>query len=149
MVETAVNIQAQAALLLFREALYMHSLETVKIIHGDRWERSYRPRILSEAEDRVLKRRILEDSQKSQTLISIAEGAIKSLNLNSRNESILKICFGWDGEHRILEEVGKEHDLARERIRQIRVKEVSRLRGMFREGKIAEMIALKNLLEGK
>lgn len=52
--------------------------------------------------------------------------------LSLREQDILKRYYGIDCEHEYsLEDIGKKHDLTRERVRQIKEKALNRLRGVF------------------
>ena len=64
-------------------------------------------------------------------------------SLNEREQKVLKLRFGLeDGRARTLEEVGKEFDVTRERIRQIEAKALRKLRHPSRSDK------LKSFMEG-
>lgn len=61
--------------------------------------------------------------------------------LKPREEKVLKLRFGLeDGMERTLEEVGHEFNLTRERIRQIEVKAINRLRHSSRSNKLRDFI---------
>ena len=58
-------------------------------------------------------------------------------SLNEREQKVLKLRFGLeDGRARTLEEVGKEFDVTRERIRQIEAKALRKLRHPSRSKKL-------------
>ena len=60
-------------------------------------------------------------------------------SLNEREQKVLKLRFGLeDGRARTLEEVGKEFDVTRERIRQIEAKALRKLRHPSRSKKLKE-----------
>ena len=60
-------------------------------------------------------------------------------SLNEREQKVLKLRFGLeDGRARTLEEVGKEFDVTRERIRQIEAKALRKLRHPSRSKKLRD-----------
>ena len=62
-------------------------------------------------------------------------------SLNEREQKVLKLRFGLeDGRARTLEEVGKEFDVTRERIRQIEAKALRKLRHPSRSKKLRDYI---------
>ena len=62
-------------------------------------------------------------------------------SLNEREQKVLKLRFGLeDGRARTLEEVGKEFDVARERIRQIEAKALRKLRHPSRSKKLRDYL---------
>ena len=62
-------------------------------------------------------------------------------SLNEREQKVLKLRFGLeDGRARTLEEVGKEFDVTRERIRQIEAKALRKLRHPSRSKKIRDYL---------
>ena len=61
--------------------------------------------------------------------------------LTEREERVLRLRFGMDdGKARTLEEVGKEFNVTRERIRQIEAKALRKLRQRSRSGKLRDYI---------
>ena len=61
--------------------------------------------------------------------------------LNEREQKVLKLRFGLeDGRARTLEEVGKEFDVTRERIRQIEAKALRKLRHPSRSKKLKDYL---------
>ena len=61
--------------------------------------------------------------------------------LNEREQKVLKLRFGLeDGRTRTLEEVGKEFDVTRERIRQIEAKALRKLRHPSRSKKLKDYL---------
>ena len=61
--------------------------------------------------------------------------------LNDREQKVLKLRFGLeDGRARTLEEVGKEFDVTRERIRQIEAKALRKLRHPSRSKKLRDYL---------
>ena len=62
-------------------------------------------------------------------------------SLNDREQKVLKLRFGLeDGRARTLEEVGKEFDVTRERIRQIEAKALRKLRHPSRSKKLRDYL---------
>ena len=62
-------------------------------------------------------------------------------SLNEREQKVLKLRFGLeDGRARTLEEVGKEFDVTRERIRQIEAKDLRKLRHPSRSKKLRDYL---------
>ena len=62
-------------------------------------------------------------------------------SLNEREQKVLKLRFGLeDGRARTLEEVGKEFDVTRERIRQIEAKALRKLRNPSRSKKLRDYL---------
>ena len=63
--------------------------------------------------------------------------------LTPREEKVLRLRFGLeDGRSRTLEEVGKEFNVTRERIRQIEAKALRKLRHPSRSKKIERLLGL-------
>jgi RNA polymerase primary sigma factor len=63
-------------------------------------------------------------------------------SLDGREQRVLRLRFGLDDGHaRTLEEVGKEFGLTRERIRQIEVQALRKLRHPSRSRKLREFAA--------
>ncbi len=63
-------------------------------------------------------------------------------SLNEREQKVLKLRFGLeDGRARTLEEVGKEFDVTRERIRQIEAKALRKLRHPSRSKKLRDYLS--------
>ena len=61
--------------------------------------------------------------------------------LTPREEKVLKLRFGLeDGRTRTLEEVGKEFNVTRERIRQIEAKALRKLRNPVRSKRIRDFL---------
>ena len=61
--------------------------------------------------------------------------------LTPREESVLKLRFGLeDGRSRTLEEVGKEFNITRERIRQIEAKALRKLRHPSRSKRLRDYL---------
>jgi len=61
--------------------------------------------------------------------------------LTEREERVLRLRFGLiDGRQRTLEEVGKEFNVTRERIRQIEAKALRKLRSPARSKKLKDFI---------
>jgi RNA polymerase primary sigma factor len=64
-------------------------------------------------------------------------------SLSERERKVLALRFGLiTGEPRTLEEVGKEFNLTRERIRQIEAKALSKLRHPSTPGKLRDMVTI-------
>ncbi len=62
--------------------------------------------------------------------------------LTPREEKVLKLRFGLaDGRSRTLEEVGKEFNVTRERIRQIEAKALRKLRHPSRSKKLKDFLS--------
>ena len=62
-------------------------------------------------------------------------------SLTPREQKVLKLRFGLeDGRARTLEEVGKEFDVTRERIRQIEAKALRKLRHPSRSKKLKDFL---------
>ena len=62
-------------------------------------------------------------------------------SLNEREQKVLKLRFGLeDGRARTLEEVGKEFDVTRERIRQIEAKALRKMRHPSRSKKLKDFL---------
>ncbi len=62
-------------------------------------------------------------------------------SLSERERDVLKLCFGLvDGRNRTLEEVGKEFNVTRERIRQIEAKALRKLRHPTRSRKLKDYL---------
>ena len=58
-----------------------------------------------------------------------------------REQRVIKLRFGWDdGRPRTLEEVGKEFNVTRERIRQIEAKALRKLRHPNRSRKLKDFL---------
>ena len=67
--------------------------------------------------------------------------------LTEREQKVLRLRFGMsDGRARTLEEVGKEFDVTRERIRQIEAKALRKLRHPSRKEKIKRLFGLRRWL---
>ena len=65
----------------------------------------------------------------------------KNQGLTAREEKVLRLRFGLDdGRQRTLEEVGKEFNVTRERIRQIEAKALRKLRHPSRSKKLKDYI---------
>ena len=63
------------------------------------------------------------------------------LTLTEREEKVLRLRFGLqDGRSRTLEEVGKEFNVTRERIRQIEAKALRKLRHPSRSRKLRDFL---------
>ena len=76
----------------------------------------------------------------SHTLLKEQLGDVLS-TLTAREEKVLKLRFGLeDGRPRTLEEVGKEFDVTRERIRQIEAKALRKLRQPSRSKKLKDFL---------
>jgi len=76
----------------------------------------------------------------SHTLLKEQLGEVLS-TLTSREEKVLRLRFGLDdGRPRTLEEVGKEFDVTRERIRQIEAKALRKLRHPSRSKKLKDFL---------
>ncbi len=76
----------------------------------------------------------------SHTLLKEQLGEVLS-TLTDREEKVLRLRFGLeDGRSRTLEEVGKEFDVTRERIRQIEAKALRKLRHPSRSKKLKDFI---------
>ena len=68
-------------------------------------------------------------------------------SLNEREQKVLKLRFGLeDGRARTLEEVGKEFDVTRERIRQIEAKALRKLRHPSRSKKLRDYLDRKSVV---
>ena len=64
--------------------------------------------------------------------------------LTEREQKVLRLRFGMDdGRARTLEEVGKEFDVTRERIRQIEAKALRKLRHPSRSRKLKRLSGLR------
>jgi len=72
----------------------------------------------------------------------LKEQLVEVLNtLTEREQKVLKLRFGLeDGRARTLEEVGKEFDVTRERIRQIEAKALRKLRHPTRSKKLKDYL---------
>ena len=72
----------------------------------------------------------------------LKEQLVEALNtLTEREQKVLKLRFGLeDGRARTLEEVGKEFDVTRERIRQIEAKALRKLRHPTRSKKLKDYL---------
>ena len=66
------------------------------------------------------------DGREQQALKGKVDEMLK--DLSPREEKILRLRFGFNGETRTLEEIGKEIGLSRERVRQIEKRAKARLR---------------------
>ena len=76
----------------------------------------------------------------SHTLLKEQMGEVLS-TLTTREEKVLRLRFGLeDGRPRTLEEVGKEFDVTRERIRQIEAKALRKLRHPSRSKKLKDFL---------
>ena len=76
----------------------------------------------------------------SHTLLKEQLGEVLS-TLTTREEKVLRLRFGLeDGRPRTLEEVGKEFDVSRERIRQIEAKALRKLRHPSRSKKLKDFL---------
>ena len=76
----------------------------------------------------------------SHTLLKEQLGDVLS-TLTAREEKVLRLRFGLeDGRPRTLEEVGKEFDVTRERIRQIEAKALRKLRHPSRSKKLKDFL---------
>ena len=76
----------------------------------------------------------------SHTLLKETLGSVLD-SLTPREEKVLRLRFGLeDGRSRTLEEVGKEFDVTRERIRQIEAKALRKLRHPSRSKKLKDFI---------
>ena len=76
----------------------------------------------------------------SHTLLKEQLGEVLS-TLTTRDEKVLRLRFGLeDGRPRTLEEVGKEFDVTRERIRQIEAKALRKLRHPSRSKKLKDFL---------
>ena len=63
------------------------------------------------------------------------------MSLNEREQKVLRLRFGLeDGRARTLEEVGKEFEVTRERIRQIEAKALRKLRHPSRSKKLKDYL---------
>ena len=93
----------------------------------------------------------LDDFIPDEDALAPAEAAAYSLlkdqieevlgSLNEREQKVLKLRFGLeDGRARTLEEVGKEFDVTRERIRQIEAKALRKLRHPSRSKKLRDYL---------
>ena len=60
--------------------------------------------------------------------------------LTPREESVLKLRYGFNGRERTLEEVGREFNITRERVRQIEEKALRKLRHPSRSKKLKEYL---------
>ena len=71
-------------------------------------------------------------------------------SLNEREQKVLRLRFGLDdGRARTLEEVGKEFDVTRERIRQIEAKALRKLRHPSRSKKLKRLFRLRFIYDKK
>ena len=62
--------------------------------------------------------------------------------LQSREAAVLKLRYGLDGEKPLsLEEIGKKYNLSKERIRQIELFAINRMRHPFRATRLASYVA--------
>ena len=85
---------------------------------------------------------------RSRSIIATPPGATIKEQLNDvlstltdREAKVLKLRFGLeDGRSRTLEEVGKEFDVTRERIRQIEAKALRKLRHPSRSKKVKDFL---------
>ena len=73
--------------------------------------------------------------------VNVNDAAIKAKIRIYREQKVLKLRFGLeDGRARTLEEVGKEFDVTRERIRQIEAKALRKLRHPSRSKKLRDYL---------
>lgn len=128
MKEIKEDPRAAASLLLAREIFGFHNPETARRLH--RFQRSnITPMRLSRNRDALLEG-VLRNSQKSSSLVVLADLAICSLRFLPRDEEIFRMCFGWDGVRRTMVEIGRVHGLkSGSRVGVIRGKGVGLLRG--------------------
>ena len=64
----------------------------------------------------------------NKELVEIVNDLIKSCNLSKRDEKIIRYRFGFEGEPLTLNEIGLKYNLTRERIRQIEVEILEKIR---------------------
>ena len=101
---------------------------------------------IGEEEDRQLSDTISDESQiaplDQATGVMLGEALNESLDtLTEREAKVLRLRFGIpDGRSRTLEEVGKEFDVTRERIRQIEFKALRKLRHPSRSRKLKDFL---------
>ena len=85
---------------------------------------------------------ILQESDETAGCLSLREQLEEVLGtLTEREQKVLKLRFGLeDGRARTLEEVGKEFNVTRERIRQIEAKALRKLRHPSRSRKLKDYL---------
>ena len=77
----------------------------------------------------------------SEEINEVFDCQAASLQLTEREQKVLKLRFGLeDGRQRTLEEVGREFDVTRERIRQIEAKALRKLRHPSRSKKLRDYL---------
>ena len=87
-----------------------------------------------------MKRYCLRIKTADQTLLHEQLDEVVS-TLTEREQRVIKLRFGWDdGRPRTLEEVGKEFNVTRERIRQIEAKALRKLRHPNRSRKLKDFL---------
>ncbi len=79
--------------------------------------------------------------ERVREIMRIAQDPVSLSTLTEREAKVLKLRFGLeDGRSRTLEEVGKEFDVTRERIRQIEAKALRKLRHPSRSKKVKDFL---------
>ncbi|MEK7559540.1 MAG: sigma-70 family RNA polymerase sigma factor [Patescibacteria group bacterium] len=83
------------------------------------------------------------NTEKKASQFAMREAVLKALDtLTPREQKILKLRYGLeDGRSRTLEEVGREFDVTRERIRQIEAKALRKLRHPSRSRKLRDFMS--------
>ena len=85
-------------------------------------------------------RRAFPEEAAAQTLLREQLGEVLN-TLTEREQKVLRLRFGLDdGRQRTLEEVGKEFNVTRERIRQIEAKALRKLRHPSRSKKLKDYL---------
>ena len=85
-----------------------------------------------------------EYNLEEEAINSFLGGALNDLlsTLSPREEKILRLRFGLDdGIARTLEEIGKEYNITRERVRQIEAKSLRKLRHPSRSKKLRDFLS--------
>ena len=87
-------------------------------------------------------RKIAAEIQRDRAFMLLKEQLVEVLKtLTPREEKVLRLRFGIeDGHTRTLEEVGKEFNVTRERIRQIEAKALRKLRHPSRSKKLKDFL---------
>ena len=95
---------------------------------------------IGEEEEKELRRLVKRGEAASQTLLKEQLADVLK-TLTPREEKVLRLRFGLeDGRPRTLEEVGKEFNVTRERIRQIEAKALRKLRHPSRSKKLRDFL---------
>ena len=115
-------------------ALFRHSFQNEDVILSAPFRSVYRALhqvVLLRASCAGVRRKTLLKEQLDEVLDTLTE----------REQKVLRLRFGMnDGRARTLEEVGKEFDVTRERIRQIEAKALRKLRHPSRSRKLRDYL---------